>query len=125
MGMGKPDVEFVEEMTEPSGWPDIDEDVLKQRAADLTGVRARLVGTLAAWRRQRDAIGDGGIWSGSAASAAGTSLDTQISKMAALESTPRQGDRVVSAGGRPDFSIESSDLEESPRLQSGDISVQK
>ena len=42
MGLGKPTGEYVEEMTGPYGWPDIDETVLLNRSTELLQQRDRL-----------------------------------------------------------------------------------
>ena len=86
MGIEKSAVEFAEEMTEPSGWPDVDETLLYGRAADLLNARNELHAVATNWREQRARLSGVDIWSGGAASAAGDAMSRHINDMETIES---------------------------------------
>lgn len=84
MGIDKFPGEYIEEMTEPTGWPDIDEDSLTNRANDFLNLRNGVHGAAAFWQAQLNHIIDGGIWSGGAANAGNASMQQRISEMNSL-----------------------------------------
>ncbi|MBI5336549.1 MAG: hypothetical protein HZB45_02550 [Mycolicibacterium rufum] len=84
MGLGKVAGEYIEEMTEPMGWPDIDETLLRQRANDLLSLRNEVAGVLSKWHSQSAAIFEGGAWSGSAAQAGNASVSQRIREVSPL-----------------------------------------
>ncbi len=85
MGISKIPGEFVEEMTEPLGWPDIDETGLQERATEFLGLRNNVSWTTTSWRERRSQVFDGGIWSGRGAEAGSTSIQQRINEMDTLE----------------------------------------
>lgn len=85
MGLGKITGEYIEEMTEPNGWPDIDEDALRQRANTLIALRNQVNAASISWTTQHKAIFDGGVWAGRGAEAGSSSVQESISQMSFLE----------------------------------------
>jgi hypothetical protein len=85
MGMGKPSGEYVEEMTEPSGWPEVDETALYDRAAELLPRRDALFWVTETWRRYQGEIFGSDIWTGSAADAANGAVQSRIGEMTTLQ----------------------------------------
>ena len=85
MGIEKLAVEFVEEMTEPSGWPDIDETDLQSRATEFIQLRDRVNGVVGDWRAKQNQIFEGGVWSGGGADAGRSSLQQRMDEMSSLE----------------------------------------
>jgi len=85
MGMGKPSGEFVEELTEPGGWPDIDETSLYDRATELTNTRDKVAGVLEHWRRQQGELFSSGVWSGSGADAGNGAVENRIAELSNLQ----------------------------------------
>ncbi|MGW4098425.1 hypothetical protein ACWEFV_16190, partial [Mycobacterium sp. NPDC004974] len=71
MGMGKPGGDYVEQLTEPGGWTEADEDKLYEVASEATRALQQLtIGAFDPWQRERSETFDGGNWSGDAAGAA-------------------------------------------------------
>ncbi|OBB50952.1 hypothetical protein [Mycolicibacterium fortuitum] len=71
MGMGKPGGDYVEQLTEPGGWTEADEDELYRVASAATRALQQLTfGAFDPWQRERSETFDGGNWSGDAAGAA-------------------------------------------------------
>jgi hypothetical protein len=85
MGMGKPSGEFAEEMTEPLGWPDIDEQALLDRADVLRRVLASITSVLGLWRGQAGALFNGSVWTGTAADAGNHAVEQRINELASLQ----------------------------------------
>lgn len=69
MGLDKFNGEYVEEMTQPIGWPGIDETQLKKRALTCFALRNSVHAVASHWQDQKRSIFDGGVWSGSGANA--------------------------------------------------------
>lgn len=84
MGIAKFVGEYVDEMTEPIGWPDIDESVLHQRAIELLNLRNKVSEVLLQWRRHRAEVFDGEIWTGAGASAGSISVEERVSEITRL-----------------------------------------
>ncbi|NOQ61098.1 hypothetical protein HGK73_23970, partial [Mycolicibacterium fortuitum] len=71
MGIGRPGGDYAQQLTEPGGWTDADEDQLYKVANE--GTRALQQLTFSAfdpWQRERSETFDGGSWLGRAAGAA-------------------------------------------------------
>ena len=76
--------EYIEDMTEPLGWPDLNEDDLYLRSNRLVSVVTQLIGPIDGWQRQRGEIFAGGVWSGHAADAGNAAVQERISEMGSL-----------------------------------------
>ena len=85
MGIAKPTGGYADRMLSPGGWPDVDEQAWYDRAQQYTQVLRQVTGVLETCQRQRAEIFEGGIWSGSAASAANGELGTLIDEMKTLQ----------------------------------------
>jgi hypothetical protein len=85
MGVAKPTGGYAEQMLDPGGWPDVNEQVFYDRAQQYTQVLHQVTDVLETCRHQRAEIFDGGIWSGSAAGAANGELGTLIGEMTTLQ----------------------------------------
>jgi hypothetical protein len=85
MGVAKPTGGYVEQMLDPGGWPDVDEQAFYDRAQQYTQVLRQATDVLGTCRHQQAEIFDGGIWSGSAAGAANGELGTLIGEMTILQ----------------------------------------
>ncbi|MEX3768566.1 hypothetical protein ABFW14_16805, partial [Mycolicibacterium fortuitum] len=71
MGMGKPSGDYVDQLTEPGGWTEADEDQLYGVASQATQALQQLTfGAFDPWQRERSETFEGGNWSGDAAGAA-------------------------------------------------------
>jgi hypothetical protein len=85
MGVAKPTGKYAEQMLDPGGWPDVDEQAFYDRAQQYTQVLRQVTDVLETCQHQQAEIFDGGIWSGSAAGAANGELGTLISEMKTLQ----------------------------------------
>lgn len=85
MGIAKPTGAYSEQMLEPGGWPEVDEDALYDRAVEYTQVLREVTDVLDTCRYQRNEIFGGGVWSGGAASAADGELGTNINELMTLQ----------------------------------------
>jgi hypothetical protein len=85
MGVAKPTGGYVEQMLDPGGWPDVDEQAFYDRAQQYTQVLRQATDVLGTCQHQQAEIFDGGIWSGSAAGAANGELGTLIGEMTTLQ----------------------------------------
>jgi len=85
MGVAKPTGEYAEQMLDPGGWPDVDEQAFYDRAQQYTQVLRQVTDVLETCQHQQAEIFDGGIWSGSAAGAANGELGTLIGEMQTLQ----------------------------------------
>lgn len=83
MGLTKPAVEFAEEMTEPYGWPDLDENIFRDRASELIGTRDKVAGVLQSWRSHRDHVFD--FWFGRGADAGSGAIEERIREITYLK----------------------------------------
>jgi hypothetical protein len=85
MGVAKPAGEYAEQMLDPGGWPDVDEQAFYDRAQQYTQVLRQVTDVLQTCRHQQAQISDGGIWSGGAAGAANGELGTLIGELTTLQ----------------------------------------
>lgn len=85
MGIPRPAGEFAGRMLDPGGWPQSDEDTFYDRAQEYNDVLRRVTVLLEITQRQRSEIFEGGMWSGSAASAADSALSANIGQMRTLQ----------------------------------------
>lgn len=85
MGIGKFAGEYVEEMTEPAGWPDIDETELQERAAEFLNMRNQIEAVVTNWRQQQGQVFEGGIWVGQGADAGRSSIQQRVGDMTSLQ----------------------------------------
>ena len=85
MGVAKPTGEYAEQMLDPGGWPDVDEQAFYDRAQQYMQVLRQVTDVLETCQHQQAEIFDGGIWSGSAAGAANGELGTLIGEMQTLQ----------------------------------------
>ena len=81
MGVQKAAGEYIEEMTEPAGWPDIDEELLAARASEFVTKVSQLLGVLEGWQRQHSEIFQGGVWSGGAANVGNGAVQDRVNEM--------------------------------------------
>lgn len=84
MGLEKFVGEYTEAMTEPAGWPDVDESVLQERAAALLKLSNQVQSVAKLWQDNNTTLFDGGNWAGNGANAAHQSMRNRISQMNAL-----------------------------------------
>jgi hypothetical protein len=85
MGVAKPTGGYADRMLSPGGWPDVDEQAFYDRAQQYTQVLREATDVMDACQYQRAEIFAGGVWSGSAASAADAELGTLIAEMSKLQ----------------------------------------
>src|ERR1700733_3805362 len=85
MSVAKPTGGYADRMLNPGGWPDVDEQVFYDRAQQYTLVLREATEVMDPCRYQRAEIFAGGIWSGSAASAADAELGELIDEMSTLQ----------------------------------------
>jgi hypothetical protein len=85
MGVARPTGGYAEQMLDPGGWPDVDEQAFYDRAQQYTQVLRQVTDVLETCQHQQTEVFDGGIWSGSAAGAANGELGTLIGEMATLQ----------------------------------------
>lgn len=85
MSLAKPTGGYAEQMLDPGGWPEVDEQVFYDRAQQYTQVLRDVTDVLEACQSQRTEIFDTGTWSGSAADAANTQLGTLIDGLVTLQ----------------------------------------
>jgi hypothetical protein len=85
MGITRPTGGYAEEMLDPGGWPEVDEDTFYDRAQEFTQVLRQVTEVLETCQQQQGQIFDGGIWSGGAAEAANGELGTNIGELMTLQ----------------------------------------
>jgi hypothetical protein len=85
MGIERVAGKYVVRMTEPGGWPDIDEQQLITRGVDLTRVLQQLNGVSLDWLHERAEI-FGPAWSGGGANAADGAVGQRIRAMQDVQS---------------------------------------
>ncbi|MCV7412200.1 hypothetical protein AWC05_13155 [Mycobacterium florentinum] len=85
MSIVKPTGQYAEQMLEPNGWPQVDEDALYDRAQQYTRVLSDVTEVLQACRHQRIEVFEVGVWTGGAAGAAGDELGTRIDDLTTLQ----------------------------------------
>ena len=91
MGIEKIAGEYIQEMTEPSGWPDIDENILFARANELLELRNAVSAAVDQWNREYSSIFESGSWRGSGAEAGGSSIQTSLRAMSQLQNHLAKG----------------------------------
>ena len=84
MGIGKIVGEYIDEMTEPNGWPEIDESSLAARAQEYLRLRNQVSAVAENWRDSQSQIFGGGVWSGRGADAGNAALEKRIAELNAL-----------------------------------------
>ncbi len=84
MGIERVPGKYVVPMTEPGGWPDIDEQTLVNRIAELNRVLLQLNGVLLDWLHERTEI-FGPLWSGGGATAADGAVGQKITAMQEMQ----------------------------------------
>ncbi|WAC91699.1 hypothetical protein [Mycobacterium sp. Aquia_213] len=85
MGLAKPTGGYAEQMLDPGGWPEVDEQAFYDRAQQYTQVLRQVTDVLEACQSQRAEIFETGSWSGGAADAANTQLGTLIDALVTLQ----------------------------------------
>jgi hypothetical protein len=86
MSITRPTGGYAEQMLDPGGWPEVDEDAYYGRAREYTQVLRQVTEILETCRHQQgEVFFDGGAWSGAAASAANGELATNISELITLQ----------------------------------------
>jgi hypothetical protein len=85
MGVARPTGGYAEQMLDPGGWPDVDEQAFHDRAQQYTQILRQVTDVLETCQHQQAEVFDGGIWSGSAAGAANGELGTLIGEMTTLQ----------------------------------------
>src|ERR1700760_2414825 len=86
MSIAKPTGQYVEQMLDPNGWPEVDEDTFYDRAQEYARVLRSVTEVLEASQHEQDEVFDGGIWSGDAAGAARGELSTRVEELITLQS---------------------------------------
>lgn len=85
MGLAPPTGEHAEKMLAPNGWPESDEDINFDRAAQYMQVLRTVSEVADNCHRQQLAIFDGDVWSGSASGAANSQVGTLIEALTSLQ----------------------------------------
>lgn len=85
MGVAKPTGGYAEQMLDPGGWPDVDEQAFYDRAQQYTQVLRQVNDVLGTCQYQQTEVFSGGVWSGGAAGAANGELGTLIGEMTTME----------------------------------------
>jgi hypothetical protein len=85
MGLARPTAEYAEQMLDPGGWPEVDENALYDRAEEYAQVLREVNGVFANCRRAQLNTFDGGDWSGGAANAANNTLGTDLDALRQLQ----------------------------------------
>lgn len=86
MSMARPAGEYVEQMLDPGGWPQVDEDTFYDRAQQYGEVLRQVTDALRTCRQQHLEVFEGGVWSGGAADAADGELNAHIDQLMTLQS---------------------------------------
>jgi hypothetical protein len=81
MGTAKPTGEYAEQMLEPGGWVETDEQSLYDRGQEFTRILQQVTGALEGFQHERAEIFNGGIWSGAAAKTASGKLGQIIDEL--------------------------------------------
>ena len=85
MRVARPTGGYAEQMLDPGGWPEVDEDVFYDRAQQYTKVLQQITEVLGSCQHQQAEIFDGGVWSGTAAGAANGELRTNVGELVTLQ----------------------------------------
>ncbi|AKN15722.1 secretion protein EspK [Mycobacterium haemophilum DSM 44634] len=85
MGISKPTGEYAEQMLNPGGWPDANEDIFYDRAQEFNQVLWKVTDVLETTRYQKGLVFDTGVWLGGAANAASGALGANINQLMTLQ----------------------------------------
>jgi hypothetical protein len=85
MTIERPTGAYAERMLEPGGWAEADEQTHYDRANAYTSVLQQVTEVLETTQHQQGEVFAGGIWSGTAATAANGALGTNINQMRTLQ----------------------------------------
>jgi hypothetical protein len=85
MGLPEPKGEYVEQMLDQGGWPDVDEDSFHGRADKFMQVLGQVTEVLDGCLHHSGELFKGGIWSGGAAVTANGELQTRIDGLVTLQ----------------------------------------
>lgn len=85
MGVSRPSGEHVDQMLDPGGWPELDEDNLHNRANEFRGVLQQVTQALEGWQHEQAEIFHGGVWSGGAANSANAKVSAIIGELSGLQ----------------------------------------
>ncbi|EUA94017.1 ESX-1 secretion-associated EspK domain protein [Mycobacterium ulcerans str. Harvey] len=85
MSMLRPTGGYFDQLLEPGGWPEIDEDAFYERAQEFTQVLRQVTEVLESCQQRRTQVFDDGVWSGGAADAANGELGTNIGHLMTLQ----------------------------------------
>ncbi|MBY0442619.1 MAG: secretion protein EspK [Mycobacteriaceae bacterium] len=85
MGIEKPIGGHAEQMLDPGGWPEVDEDAFYDRATEFTRVLRRVSDVMETCQQQQARVFDEGVWSGGAAVAANGAISGNINQLLNLQ----------------------------------------
>ncbi len=85
MGVAKPSGEYADEMLDPGGWVQIDEQSLHDRAQVLTTTLRQVTSALEGFQHEETEIFGGGIWSGGGANSAQGKLGDVVSDLKGVQ----------------------------------------
>ena len=85
MGIEKPIGGHAEQMLDPGGWPDVNEDAFYDRATEFTRILRRISDLMATCQQQQARVFDEGVWSGGAAAAANGAISGNINQLLNLQ----------------------------------------
>lgn len=85
MSMLRPTGGYFDQLLEPGGWPEVDEDAFYERAQEFTQVLRQVTEVLESCQQRRTQVFDDGVWSGGAADAANGELGTNIGHLMTLQ----------------------------------------
>jgi len=124
MGRARPTGPYANEMTGPGAWPDTDETVYTNRAADLGRTLTSVTESLTTWQQHQAAIFNGvHVWSGDASKAASGAVEGATKALAAARAaiTPHWPKQLKEDDGHL-WAISYLLLEEADRLLAGSTS---
>lgn len=85
MSIEMPEGKYARVIVKDGAWPDVDENMLYDRANEFTRVLHDVTEVLDICREQRTQIFDGGLWSGEAAHIASKHMDHSTTQLASLQ----------------------------------------
>lgn len=85
MGISRPTGEYAEQMLDPGGWPDANEDTFYDRAKEFNQVLWKITDVLETTQYQKGLVFDSGVWSGGAANAASGALGANVNQLMTLQ----------------------------------------
>lgn len=85
MGFARPTGKYADQMLDPGGWPDTDEQQLLERSRKLTALLTDLTRVHETWLHEQTDISSGALWSGSGANAANSAVHQRIEIMSAQQ----------------------------------------